>query len=308
MIQMILTFFLLFTTALTIFPCSLTCLSPAPVKQQQAEMSELNLEIMRQLLAEQARSLLSELRNQVKIEVTNQLEVHTTKLVQLEEEQELLRKHLNDISTQLAFLVPVPPAGPTNVPPVSVVSPTPTTAQIPTPTSTTMPATIDQHNLKVIESAKRTLIFSPIPHADLIRTKGNVNDKATPEVALEEAFREFIAVNVDIPTHVNLKMATSSILYQQEIDPDKISVEFSDIESVKTIFRYVKNLSPGQKVSNFIPTVLNDKYMCLQSQAYQIRNGNIRHKTVIKYHGNTLALYAKPMNIGSWQLVSDKPH
>ena len=105
---MILTFFLLFTTALTIFPCSLTCLPPAPVQQQQAEMSELNLEIMRQLLAEQARSLLSELRNQVKIEVTNQLEVHTTKLVQLEEEQELLRKHLNDISTQLASLVPVP--------------------------------------------------------------------------------------------------------------------------------------------------------------------------------------------------------
>jgi hypothetical protein len=143
-----------------------------------------------------------------------------------------------------------------------------------------MPVTIDQHNLNVIESAKRTLIFSPIPHADLIRIKGNMNDKATPEVALEEAFREFIAVNVDIPTHVNLKMATSSILYQQEIDPHKISVEFSDIESVKTIFRYVKNLSPGQKVSNFIPTVLNDKHKCLQSQAYQIRNGNIRHKTL----------------------------
>ena len=77
-----------------------------------------------------------------------------------------------------------------------------------------MPVTIEQHNLNVIESAKRTLIFSPIPHADLIRSKGNVIDKATPEVALEEAFREFIAVNVDIPTHVNIKMATSKWLPQ----------------------------------------------------------------------------------------------
>ena len=75
-----------------------------------ARMSDLSLEIMKQLLADQARVLLSELKNHVKVEVAIQMEAHSTMAAKMNDDQTLLRKQLDDLSTQLKTLLPpIPP-------------------------------------------------------------------------------------------------------------------------------------------------------------------------------------------------------
>ena len=89
-------------------------------------MSEMNQEIMKQLLADQARVLLSELKNHVKIEVANQMAVHSTKLAQLNDDQNLLRKQLDDLSTQIRTILPsIPMPGSTCPSPPSAAHPAP---------------------------------------------------------------------------------------------------------------------------------------------------------------------------------------
>ena len=151
-------------------------------------------------------------------------------------------------------------------------------------------------NLNVIESAKRTLTFYPITQADLAKTKANLSEDATTAIILEIALRKFLEVNMSIPYPINQGLDISNIECLHQDEPEKITVRFSDIRHVKTIFRFVKNLAPGQKVSITIPPVLSAKYDELQTHAYHLRNGNIRHKTVIKYLGNSIALYAKSPN------------
>ena len=111
--------------------------------------------------------------------------------------------------------------------------------------------------------------------------------------------------NMAMPLPIISQIVPCNILYQHGFNSGQLTVEFPSLKHVQTIFKYVKNLSPGQKVSPLIPPVLSAKYDDLQARAYHIRNGKIRHKTVIKYHGTTLALYAKPSNSGCWQLVPE---
>ena len=121
---------------------------------------------------------------------------------------------------------------------------------------------------------------------------------------MKRAFYEFLDVNMSIPTSTTSKMQIKNISHNQEIDFQTITVEFCDICPVNTIFRFVKNLAPEQKVSIFIPSVLEAKHEYLSAQAYQLRNDHIKHKTVIKYLGHDLGLYAKKSGGRKWQLVS----
>ena len=133
----------------------------------------------------------------------------------------------------------------------------------------------------------------------------------TEEVSTEElllrAFHDFLDTKMNIPGSTISRMVISNIRHKEEIDFDMILVEFSTMSPVNTIFKYVRNLAPGQKVSIFIPPVLLSRHDDLVNLAYPLRNGPVRHKTVVKYLGNSLALYARKDNARNWQLVSDQP-
>ena len=108
------------------------------------------------------------------------------------------------------------------------------------------------------------------------------------------------------PTTVS-KMVISKNWQHEVTYLNMISVEFSNMRSVSTIFKHVKNLLPGQKVSIFIPPVLDARYEELKTQSFHLRNGRMRNQTVIKYSGNNLALYTRLANITDWQLVTPAP-
>ena len=82
-----------------------------------------------------------------------------------------------------------------------------------------------------------------------------------------------------------------------------MSVVFSKLDDVKTIYRFVRNLPTGVRVSNYIPPCLANKNKFLKNRAYHLRNGETPHRTVIGYQGNTLELFAKKVGAAEWQKV-----
>ena len=93
---------ILLITPFILLPNHQPHLPPPNCHIHQSRMSDLNLDTMKQLLAEQAKSLLVEIREQVEAEVRNQVAPHISRINQLEAEQILLKQQLNDLSDQLS--------------------------------------------------------------------------------------------------------------------------------------------------------------------------------------------------------------
>jgi hypothetical protein len=119
---------------------------------------------------------------------------------------------------------------------------------------------------------------------------------------------DFLDANMNIPHPTIAKMEIKSITHAQEIDFKTVTVEFANMCPVNTIFRYVKNLAPEQQVFISIPTPLEPRYNVLHNHAYQLRNGQPMYRTVIKFIGNDLALYAKKLSEKNWQIVTTQPN
>ena len=145
--------------------------------------------------------------------------------------------------------------------------------------------------------ARRTLSFYPISF-NLTPQDTHPN---TRKICLERALNHFLQSSLAIPTSVASKLTCLDISYLPE--KSEITAVFATHEHVKNIFKHVKNLSPGEKISPCIPPVLYSRYKQLRHEAYNLRNGSIPHKTVIRYQGNSLALYAKPTQSQTWQQV-----
>ena len=102
-------------------------------------------------------------------------------------------------------------------------------------------------------------------------------------------------------------MEIKNISHGQHIDFETVTVEFSSMCSVTTVFKYVKNLAAEQKVSIVIPQALEQKNEDLREWSFLMRTEEPKHKTVIKYIGNNLVMYAKKVSGGSWFLVNHPP-
>jgi hypothetical protein len=208
-------------------------------------MSVLTIEMMKQLLSDQATTLLSELKVLVKTEVSNQLEPNISRLNQLHDEQAKLREQFNSINCQYRSNIQSKPVDH----PIRSPLPTPVHHNVPMPKRSTPDIPESNPGMLAIEKAKCTLTFHPITQDDLDRMKLCTTENAPTSVLLERALQEFLDINMSIPPSVISKMNISQIWHIEETYFDKISVTFSNMDSVNTIFKYVKNLSPGQQVS-----------------------------------------------------------
>ena len=287
---------------------SVICLLATPVLSpviKSITMSELNLDSMRQLLApllENQQSLLKELKSQVKVEVAEQLVPHTAKLDQLNDDHLLLKKQVNELSGKLQQIPPSPKPTPIIPAPSSIMQ----MHTDPVPTHTQVTPTINTADLREIEAARRTLVFSPITNDDLERLKLNQAEKVSTEDLLKRAIQEYLEVYMNIPTSIIARMEIKKISHNEEIEFSEARVEFSNMCPVNTVFKYVRNLPSGHKVSIFVPPILEGKYSDLLYGSYYLRNGSPKHKCVIKYLGNDLVLSAKTLDNNSrWSLVTD---
>ena len=284
-------------------------LSSSPAKSYPSEMSGININTMKELLAEQRKDLLSDMKAQIVTEVAAQLEPHTTRLEQLHDDQNLMKKQLEQISSQLqlwplpdpAHGAPPEPHGNTHQP-VPVAHGNQLPPQVPCSASSLSLADIEE-----IERAKCTLDFTPITSEDLDRVKNSENEKISTEALLTRAFKEFLDVKLCIPLSTISKIAIKNISHSEEVDFQTVTVEFPNICPVNTVFKYVRNLTPEQKVNIHIPAVLEPKHDELRNWSFHLRTAEPKHKTVIKYLGHDLAMYAKRLDRSNWFLVTSPP-
>jgi hypothetical protein len=81
--------------------------------------------------------------------------------------------------------------------------------------------------------------------------------------------------------------------------------EFQDIASAELIQQYVRNLLHGKTVSIYVPHSLHPRYSAIGNIAHEYRNGEIKHKTKIKYGTSDFVLVIKPKNSNTpWSYVS----
>ena len=119
-------------------------------------MSTLNVDIMKQLLADQSRTILSEIKSHVQAEVSAQLGPHAARVNQLHDDQILIKKQLSDITAILKNPAPSPS---TPIPPSANYLPS---------TTSVFPATgqphhnLSQPDQEAITAARLKLHFSPI--------------------------------------------------------------------------------------------------------------------------------------------------
>ena len=137
--------------------------------------------------------------------------------------------------------------------------------------------------------------------------KTNENENVTTEELLKRGLHEFLDVYMSIPSSTVSRMEIKNISHGQHIDFETVTVEFSSMCSVTTVFKYVKNLAAEQKVSIVIPQALEQKNEDLREWSFLMRTEEPKHKTVIKYIGNNLVMYAKKVSGGSWFLVNHPP-
>ena len=268
-----------------------------PVKTE-SKMAVITVETMRQLLTEQTSSLIKEIVAQVEKEVISQLKPHITRLDQMEADHEELKNQIYELKVMLEKSASPEPL---QVPNSIVQAPsTPNSYHVaadpPVPNphhseGLPQPSSEDTCPLSEILVAKRTLVFYPVTHPV---------EGATCATSFPSALRLFLKDNLAIPEPTISKMC-QPVSYEQEAD--RMTVVFSAYNDVKTIYRFVRNLPTGVRVSNYIHPCLDRLHKYLQNKAYHLRKLETPHKTVIKYVGKSLGLFAKPPGCNRWNQV-----
>ena len=134
--------------------------------------------------------------------------------------------------------------------------------------------------------------------SELNSTPSEHPSKSTP---LERAFLCFLKTNMAIPSYIISKISWQNITHSP--GRSEVSVLFPSLRIVKTIFQHVKNLPAGDKVSPFIPQILESQYKTLKNKAYLLRHSDNPQKTVIRYQGSSLNLYARAPSSSTWHFV-----
>ena len=188
---------------------------------------------------------------------------------------------------------------PTGLPPRHASAP-PTASTAPPPSTTSQPA------LQVLQNAKKVLGFSPITIEDIshLKAQHGTDDDAR---AMHLSIKEFLSLEMKVPSTV---LDTINILnvFPPAKNPTNwktLYAEFPDSATTDLINQYARNLLPGRSVSIYVPHSLFPRFAAVRDIEHSYRNGDIKHKTRIKYGTSDFVLIVKPRDTNSsWTYVS----
>ena len=217
-----------------------------------------------------------------------------SKVVDLQKQMASLQKDLSNrpTSSQSNQLLLPPDVNPRTLP----------TPPAPTPLGAPPPAAV-----QVLREAKKILGFSPIRRDDIdyLKMQNSIEDDSQ---AMISSILEFLTYEMKVPRSI-----TDNLVIRRVFPPAKPSsagwstlyAEFQDIASAELIQQYVRNLLHGKTVSIYVPHSLHPRYSAIGNIAHEYRNGEIKHKTKIKYGTSDFVLVIKPKNSNTpWSYVS----
>ena len=200
-------------------------------------------------------------------------------------------------------LPPSMPVNPPVAPPTGFSAeraPPPSGSQGPSPSIASQPA------LQVLHNAKKVLGFSPITAEDIsyLKVQHATEDDAR---AMHLSIKEFLGCEMKVPSYV-LDTITIIKVFPPAKSPTNwktLYAEFQDSSTTDLINQYVRNLRPGRNVSIYVPHSLFPRFAAIRDIEHSYRNGEIRHKTRIKYGTSDFTLLVKPRDTdSSWKYVS----
>ena len=168
------------------------------------------------------------------------------------------------------------------------------------------PTTASQPALEVLQNAKRVLGFFPITPADIsyLKEQHAVDDDAEAKLL---SVKEFLRCEMKVPTAI-LDTINIVRVFPPARDPTgwkTLYAEFQDSTTADLINQYVRNLVPGRTVSIYVPHSLFPRYAAIRDIEHSYRNGDVKHKTRIKYGTSDFVLLIKPRDTAqSWSYVS----
>jgi hypothetical protein len=216
-------------------------------------------------------------------------------------DQASMKDQLASIQKQLTDLL-ANRAQPTN-PPAKVILPT-NQASGPTIAEASEAHDEEEVSSKLVSEAMRIVGFSPITRKDLewLKTEHSIeNDRE----AMLFAVKEFLDCEMKVPVHIIKQLNIARVFSPaHQIDFNKLYAEFGDIQSANLVFSYARNLKPGMSVFLYIPHQFYRRFKDIDTVAYNLRNGEEKWKTKIKFGTSDLILLKKPKTGGSWTEVN----
>ena len=158
----------------------------------------------------------------------------------------------------------------------------------------------------VLQSAKKILGFAPITIDDINYLKAHhpITDDSE---AMTFSILEFMNMEMKVPKHVTDNLVIKRV-FPPARQPDgwkTLYAEFQDISTANLINQYVLNLQPGKTVSIYVPHCLFPRFSAIRDIEHSYRNGEIKHKTRIKYGTSDFVLLVKPRDkVAPWSYVS----
>ena len=147
--------------------------------------------------------------------------------------------------------------------------------------------------IATLQEAKRVLGFSPIDKGDILYLQERLSlDSESLKI---EAVREFLIHEMKISKAVadSLEIARTFTPAKQSDDWTTLYAEFTNISSVELINQYVTRLKPGKSVSIYVPHSLYPRFQSINSIAHSYRNGEVKHKTKVRYGTSDFVLLIK---------------
>ena len=187
--------------------------------------------------------------------------------------------------------------------PAKVLLPT-NEASGPNTSETIEPPDEEEVSSKLVSEAMRIVGFSPITRKDLefLKSKHSIeNDRE----AMIYAIQEFLDCEMKVPFHIIKQLNIVRVFPPaNQLDFNKLYAEFGNIQSANLVFSYARNLKPGTSVFLYIPHQFYRRFKDIDTEAYNLRNGEEKWKTKIKFGTSDLILLKKPKIGGSWTEVS----
>ena len=160
--------------------------------------------------------------------------------------------------------------------------------------------------IDVLSEAKRVLGFSPIDERDIssLQERLQIVDEMK---ARDIAIREFLIYEMNIPRHISeaLSIVKTFTPARNPSGWTTLYAEFKDTSAVDLINQYVINLKHGNSVNLYVPHSLYPRFRTINSLAHAYCNGDIKHKTKVRYGTTDFVLLIKPLASNSrWTYAS----
>ena len=155
----------------------------------------------------------------------------------------------------------------------------------------------DTAAVDAIRHAKKVLGFSPINTEDIsyLMKKHSIADD---QEAMKLAIIEFLNLEMKVPTAFTDQLSIKRVFppARQSSGWKILYAEFQDSSCTDVINQYVTNLQPGRSVNIYVPHSLFPRFSSIRDIEHSYRNGDIKHKTRIKYGVSDFVLLVKPRN------------